>query len=391
MSTHRDVLEMLAAARPGRLDPDPGTRRDPAEFTSHPQQDAGARRSTTRPARRLVLAGLVPTVAVVAAGAVFVTIQSGSPAPGTASRATDPAIVATTGPAPKSARELLLVAAERTASDPATSGRYWVRRQEDFGQPVKVGPASRPYYVVERSSLTQWNAMNSGDEGVNVTQDLGAAPLTAADKAAWEADGSPSEWTRGSQVIKAQPGEESVSPARDRGWETKAPSAKRYPYTLAGHSMTAADLAEVPTDPAVLKQWLSNQLKTNEIFIANDETLFQAGLDLVFNLPVSPQVRAAAYRIFADVKGATLLGTVSDQLGRTGMSVGFVRKGDFGNWTQFRLIIDPQTGQALAQESWDLGTGKSPAANGRLVSRSLLVSASFTDDTPPAVTRAGRK
>jgi hypothetical protein len=151
--------------------------------------------------------------------------------------------------------------------------------------------------------------------------------------------------------------------------------------------MTMADLAKVPTDPAVLKKWLSNQLKTNEIFIANDETLFQAGLDLVFNLPVSPQVRAAAYRMFADVNGATLLGTVTDQLGRSGMSVGFVRKGDFGNWTQFQLTIDPRTGQALVQESWDLGTGKSPAAKGKLKSRSLLVSASFTDDTPPAVNR----
>ena len=386
MSTHRDVLELLAEARPGRLDPDPGTRRDPAEFTAHPQQDAGARRSAGRP-RRLVLAGLVPTVVVVAAGAVFVTTQSETPAPGAAGRVSDPAIVATAGPAPKSARELLLVAAERTASDPATSGRYWVRRQEDFDTPVKVGPARRPYHVVERWSSTQWNAMNSGDESVKVTQNLGAAPVTAADRAAWEADGSPSEWTRGSQVIKAQPGEESVSPARDRGAEIKAPGAKWYPYMLAGHGMTVADLAKVPTDPAVLKTWLSNQLKTNEIFIANDETLFQAGLDLVFNLPVSPQVRAAAYRMFADVKGATLLGTVTDQLGRTGMAIGFVRKGDFRNWTQFRLIIDPRTGQALAQENWDLGTGKSPAAKGKLKSRSLLVSASFTDDTPPAVNR----
>jgi hypothetical protein len=112
-----------------------------------------------------VLAGLVPTVAVVAAGAVFVTIQSGSPAPGAAGRASDPAVVATAGPAPTSARELLLVAAERTASSASTSGRYWVRRQMDFGPPVKVGPANAPYDVVERESMTQWNATKSGDEG----------------------------------------------------------------------------------------------------------------------------------------------------------------------------------------------------------------------------------
>jgi len=380
------VLELLAEARPGRLDPDPRTRRDPAEFTSYPQ-DAGARRSATRPVRRLVLAGLVPTVAAVAAGAVFVTTRPGSPAPGIAGRANDPAVVATAGATPKSARELLLVAAERTGSDAATSGRYWVRRQEDSGAPVQVGPASRPYHVVERSSMTQWNAMNSGDEGVIVTQDLGAAPVTAADKAAWEADGSPSQWKRGSRVIKAQPGEEFVNPMRPRGLEIKAPGAKFYPYMLAGQPMTVATLAKVPTDPVVLKQWLQHQLKTSEIFAANDETLFQAVMDLVFSLPVPPQVRAGAYRVLADVKGATLLGTVTDQLGRTGMSVGFVRKGDFNNWTQMRLIVDPKTGQALAEESWALGTGKSPAAKGTLVTRSLLVSTRFTDDAPPAVTK----
>ena len=387
MSTHRDVLELLAEARPGRLDPDPRTRRDPAEFTSYPQ-DAGARRSATRPTRRLVLAGLVPTVAAVAAGAVFVTTQPGTPAPGTAGRASDPAVVATAEAAPKSARELLLVAAERTGSDAAaTSGRYWVRRQEDSGAPVQVGPASRPYHILERSSLTQWNAMRPGEEGVNVSQDLGAAPVTAADKAAWEADGSPSQWKKGSRVIKAEPGEVSVSPERDRGWDIKSPGAKWYPYMLAGQPMTVASLAKVPTDPVVLKQWLYHQLKTSEIISANDETLFQAVMDLVFYLPVPPQVRAGAYRVLADVKGATLLGTVTDQLGRTGMSVGFVRKGDFNNWTQMRLIVDPKTGQALAEESWALGTGKSPAAKGTLVTRSLLVSTRFTDDAPPAVTK----
>jgi hypothetical protein len=343
-----------------------------------------------RPAlRRLVLGGAVPVAAAVAVGAVVLTVQSGGSAPGTAERATDPAVVAT-GSAPQNARALLLVAAERTASGAATSGRYWVRSLEDAGRPVKVGPATRPYYVLQRFSLTQWDAMKPGDESVLITRDLGAAPMTADDKAAWEADGSPAQWRRGAEVIKAGAGEESVGPARPRPQEKKAPDATLLPYLLAGHPMTVAALAKLPTDPAALKQRLAKQVGTNEIFEANDHTLFQAGVDLVFDLPVSSQVRAAAYRMLADIKGVTSLGAMTDGRGRSGMAVGFARKGDGGNWTQTRLIVDPQTGQALAQESWDLGAGKSPAARGTQLSRRLLVSASFTDDTPPRVSDATR-
>ena len=227
--------------------------------------------------------------------------------------------------------------------------------------------------------------MTTEDEGVTVTQDLGAAPMTAADQAAWVADGSPTQWRQGSLVIQAGPGEVRVSPARPRGSAKKA----FYPYLLAGHPMTVAALAKLPTDPATLKRWLGDRLETNEIFEADDHTLFQAGLDLVFDLPVPAAVRAAAYRMLADVKGVVSLGMAIDQLGRTGMSVGFARKGDGGNWIQTRLIIDPATGQALAEQSWDLGTGRSPAAKGKQVSSRLLVSASFTDDNPPAVTPVG--
>jgi hypothetical protein len=88
--------------------------------------------------------------------------------------------------------------------------------------------------------------------------------------------------------------------------------------------------------------------------------------------------------MLADVKGATLLGAVQDQRGRTGMAVGFVRKDDGGNWYQTRLIIDVATGQPLAEEIWALGSGKSPKAPGTLKSYDLVVRSGFTDDIPPA-------
>jgi hypothetical protein len=75
----------------------------------------------------------------------------------------------------------------------------------------------------------------------------------------------------------------------------------------------------------------------------------------VLDLPVTSQVRAAAYKMIAGLKGITTLGTVTDQHGRKGVAVAYTRRGDAGALGQTRLIIDPRTGHALAKESWWLG------------------------------------
>jgi hypothetical protein len=116
-----------------------------------------------------------------------------------------------------------------------------------------------------------------------------------------------------------------------------------------------------------------------------DVTLFYAGRDLVGELPVSAGVRAAAYRMLADLPGVDFLGVVQDRQDRqgpSGMVVAFTRRGD-GGWGQQRLIVEPRTGPALARESWFLGTGATLAATGTLMSWTVQVRAGYTDDAAP--------
>ncbi|MFG3706934.1 CU044_5270 family protein [Micromonospora sp. NPDC047670] len=401
MITPRNEMTTLAGARPRRLDPEPGSRPDPALFTAHPQPTAG--RVARRPSRRLVLAGVAPTVAVVAAGAIFLTVgsTSGGAGPEGGLAVNTPTVTPTSaadGPAPRTARELLLVAAERSATaDAATSGRYRVVERE-HGSLFQVGPKDRRYQVVSRTSIRDWHPTSPSEVGVSVSRELGAAPFSADDRAAWQADGSPTRWVEPSDppqseptVISGTPGPEFVRRATSpepaaREAKGPGPTDDRETYYLAGGPITAAGLADVPTDPAKLKAWLSKRLNASEIESATDFGLFSSAKNLVFDLPVSPKVRAAAYQMLADVRGVTSLGAVTDQRGRAGMAVAFARKGDGGNWVQTRLIIDHRTGQALAEESWDLGTGSAPKGPGTFTGYTLVVSAAYTNDDPPAVT-----
>ncbi|WP_213451429.1 CU044_5270 family protein [Rhizomonospora bruguierae] len=390
MSSRRDALKALADARPARLDPDPGSRPDPYGIVAHPQPTIASARTGGRRARRLILAGALPAVAAAVVGAVFLGAGGAGPAGtlGAGSPASDPA--ATTAPAPRTARELLLVAAEQSAADPTGGGRYWVLDQV-HGSLRQVGPKSRPYNIIERRGLRSWEAMTAAGRSVGFFRDLGAEPFTAEDRAAWQADGSPTQWTLpapegvpGAEpiIISGRPRPETV----ERGAARPMPPGVKdgnAPYYLAGGSILRAELAAIPTDPTALKAWLLKRLKASEVQEATGYSLFWSAKTLVFDLPVSPRVRAAAYRMLADVPGVTSLGTVTDQRGRAGMAVGFARKGDGGHWSQTRLIIDPRTGQALANESWDLGSGHAPRATGTLQSFTLQVSAGFTDEDPP--------
>ncbi|MBL7253883.1 CU044_5270 family protein [Paractinoplanes lichenicola] len=312
----------------------------------------------SRPAaRRLVLAALVPVAAAAVAG-VLVLGQSGQPAPFP---------TGTNGPAPeaapKTARELLLVAAERSATA-AADGRYWLVVRE-HGELRQLGPAKRPYHMLLRLQDEQWQPTRAADTSLVFFQRLAATPVTAADRAAWQADGSPTRWTDGGVAVEGAAG------PRTRRHIDQPNRSRTYP--LGGTSLTAAQLEALPTDPAALRSWLLKLFKDVGISEPVDYALFWSGRHLVFDLPVSPGVRAAAYRMLADVKGVTLLGPATDRHGRPGLAITYTRVGDNGKTGQTSLIIDPRTGQALAEED---------RTAGELTRYTILLRTGYTNEVP---------
>jgi hypothetical protein len=354
-----NLQKKLGDARPRRLDPT--HRPDPAVIMAQPRQTDTVR----RPVRRLILAGLVPAVAMVAAGAVFLSTQTAPENGPTTAHTTKTEV-------PKSAHELLLVAAERSESGTATSGRYWVLPTE-FGSQLEVGPPERRYHIMIRTSMEMWLATRPGDESLGVEQNLGAEPASPEDEAAWRADGSPTRWpipgpdgTPSGKFYEAAPGPKGIRPFENHGATNN--------FLLGGNPVTLTELAALPTDAAGLKAWLLNRFQQLGIQEPRDYSLFWNGKSLVMDLPVTPAVRAAAYRMMADLTGVTLLGNAIDQRGRSGMAVAYTHDGD-GGTSEFRLIIDPATGQALAEETRN--------SAGELARYTLVNGMGFRDEEPP--------
>jgi hypothetical protein len=102
---------------------------------------------------------------------------------------------------------------------------------------------------------------------------------------------------------------------------------------------------------------------------------------MLLDTPAEPKVRAAAFRILADLPGVRGLGTVRDDSGRSGQGVEFTD----GTYTE-RLIIDTATHLILANKvsSGPKGTA-TPAKEGN----TLVLTAEWSDAAPqvPSVPR----
>jgi len=114
------------------------------------------------------------------------------------------------------------------------------------------------------------------------------------------------------------------------------------------------DLRGLPTDPKGLKAWLlefyaGHSTETTSEKVSSDEWLFGVATGLIMDMPITPQVRAAAFRMLADLGSVKALGTLKDARGRAGTAVAIVEKTEVGV-LQHRLIIDDATGRALGQD-----------------------------------------
>jgi hypothetical protein len=149
-------------------------------------------------------------------------------------------------------------------------------------------------------------------------------------------------------------------------------------------SVTTAELAAAPTDPARLRDWLTDRIRRGGIE-PTGAVLFWAGESLVMDLPVTPHLRSGAYRMLAGLDGVRSLGEVTDQRGRTGTAVAYdytgrsvpVVPGSSTGSMQARLIIHLPTGRALAVESYSLRGGVAT-----LQGYTVMLSSYYTDRQP---------
>ena len=361
MNRHQRALQLIADARPAVLDDAPG--RPVPSFPDRPLPVTPAPRT----GRRLLLTGLVPTVAAVVTGIVVVTSVADPPVDSPPSgRSVAPA-------PPVTARGILLAAAEKTTTSAPATGDYWVTKIE-LRHRYDVGD----YTVLGRSEVENWYPLKSGGDVTYTSRWLGAGPATEADQAAWRAAGSPKKWTlplppgdkqSRRRELPAAPGVRDVSVSADGT------------FAIGGVTRTYAQIRAMPGDPAKLKAYLigldeaaghDGKWTREELDRWHVEMLFTQSWGLLTELPVSAEVRVATYRMLADLPGLTAEGTVRDAKGRTGAAISHtaqVSEDGRVRSVKTRLVIDPESGALLSQEQ---GPGTS-----------VLLGAHFSDDAPP--------
>ncbi|MCO6008376.1 CU044_5270 family protein [Actinoallomurus purpureus] len=357
---------------------------------------AARARGRTRPARRTMwLTGGLGLTAATAAAAVAVAIS----ATGTASDRT--AGPRTGGPrtggptVTLSARSILLAAATEADGQADKVGGYWHTTTVDRNAYRVTGG----YTVIDRSQREQWTPSRPRQEQWSSDQRLGARPESPADTAAWKRAGSPGTFTvpasKGSGRAKYGPMPLSVQPGR--------PSVNRAPLVdgdkvfWLGRNVSMKDLRALPADPqrlkASLKRWYSGHgTESSSDPMSSDLWLYTVAKGLITDMPVTPKVRGAAFRMLADLKTVTAAGSVKDAQGRPGTAIAITEHTKFGGVQQHRLILDTTTGRALGEEIIIVKPSGTTAglAPGVVWTSSTVVAQGWTDSAPSSTSGAQR-
>ncbi|WP_026406202.1 CU044_5270 family protein [Actinomadura rifamycini] len=386
-----DVLRTLREARPDELAPDapvdPEVRRAElaramaggpggAAGRAVPLPRTAARR--WRPVWGLGLAG-----AAVAAALVAVSLPAADDA--------DPGAGTSVAGGPVrtlDAGTVLLAAAAKTEARPAGAGAFWRVAKVDTRY-YEVGEPGARYTIAVGSEHESWTPREPGGEVRSRQRELGARAATPADAAAWRRAGSPSAF---SVEVPTTPGGGKLKPLRvttapGRVETSSSPLVDGDKVFWLGRNVTMKDLRALPADPAELKaellRWYEgHDTESSSRPMEADAWLFRTSVGLVTDMPVEPRVRAAAFRMLAGLESVEGAGEVTDSRGRTGQGVAIDEDTPLGT-IRHRLVIDPASGRALADEQVLLkpAAGVERAA-GTVLSSAAVTAMEWTDSAP---------
>jgi hypothetical protein len=375
MNTGKRAWERLVEARPDGLDPEPDSRRRERDLARVLALPPGA----TEPRRRRPRAWLIPVAiavgtsaaAIVGAAVVIPSLGPGSDGSPVTS-ATNDSPRPQSSPPPETtavtARQVLLAAAATAERQGAAEGRIWQTRTTSGAVEQVVGAE----YLIEIRWRDEVRLDASSSDGTWTRTELGGRPARPADEAAWRSAGSPRSW----KVVQPGPcqanSEMSVceserSVGSEPGKPDTQPLQQTAMYWLAGRNVTAEDLARLPVDPAKLKTELlkgyngcgSESCDGQQVRI--EDWLFQSASGLVTEMPAAPGVRAAAYRMLADLPGITVVQETRDPLNRKAVALTMRHTEGDGEY-ETRLLLDPKTWNGLAVENYIVDDSRRPWA-----------------------------
>ncbi|WP_055590436.1 CU044_5270 family protein [Peterkaempfera griseoplana] len=356
-----EVLKVLADARPDELDParlvDPARQREDlarivAGATDGPAARflAPRRRSAFRPV------GVAALAAVAASMVVLTTVDLREPAGRPAAQ--PPSSAGTDAPGAGADMRvdghIELLSAARKAESAVAEGTYW--QTTTRSEIVDVAGDEGHLFAVRSASTSQWSVgVRPGTKSLMISElDSVTEPRTAADKATWQAAGSPrtvefkvsKKSGAGTLVARIGTGRKPTV--------TQTNSDDRI-YAVGPDNVSYKDLRALPSTTDELRRYLERlyaQDNGADTGTAGRSAWMLGQAGNLVTMPVKPAVRAAAYRVMADLPGVRVTEHVIDPLGREGVGVDYplaYQGGPLGT-TQQRLVVDPATGAMLSDE-----------------------------------------
>jgi hypothetical protein len=368
----KNVLDVLAAARPADLDP-PGTSRARVEELVAPVRGRQAR-WIGAVAASLATASVIAVLGVPRLwGQDTVTGQVAS----------------------RSAANVLDVAADRAAGQRQAPGRYWHTEGLILGEQVIGSPDNR-YRIRTRVQTSRWVPLGAEAYLLFTERGLPTVRASAADEQAWRRAGAPKLCGDDSDC------ENDTAPLGRTRFIFR-PST--WPIQDQGLTLSTSELLDLPRDPDALKERLLSFWPAYEKTMAawpspppgaslpaKESWLLGLSLSLLQDSPMSAGTRAALYRMVASLPGTRALGQVRDAEGRLGIGVGW-RQAMGDGWSEEQLIVDESSGRLLAlqQVVVEQASQNPPGADGLAglpagtIYDALVYQQATWTDTPPTL------
>lgn len=242
------------------------------------------------------------------------------------------------------ARRILLDAAQTVAvGKTPPKGRYW-EIPAVTGNFIPVGRGHDRYLVLEKSTFDLFmdRLRRSSPQ---VVQALGVDLASRADRAAWRRAGSPTTWRVNKEFGLATPNGPVDGEAHDlttgRGplFDIGSMSGAQ-PFEVGYTFLSYRQLVALPASPRLLKKLLLKGWFPS--YLGNASSYLFRTVPTVLDMPVTPGVRAALYRMLAGLPGVRSAGQVQDVAGQRGLAVTLTeRYARCGQYTQGHFV---QTG-----------------------------------------------
>jgi hypothetical protein len=221
------------------------------------------------------------------------------------------------------ARHILLTAAHTVAlGKTPPRGRYW-EIPAVAGNFIPVGNSHRRYLILEKTThdLFMDRLRRSSPE---VVQELGVELASRADRAAWRRAGSPTTWRVNQEFSLASPNgrpegsSDNIKTGRGPLFDLDS-MGRSQPFGVGRTFLSYRQLLALPASPRVLKKLLLKGWFPS--YLGNASSYLFQTAPTVLDMPVTPAVRAALYRMLAGLPGVRSAGQVQDVTGRRGPAV----------------------------------------------------------------------